>query len=73
MKWTKAVVQSGSTRTANLIACTKGSLKKKTGRLSAGATNGSITLGKGTWSCRVFAYTEAGHGPGSTAKSVTIK
>jgi hypothetical protein len=73
MKWTKAAVQSGSTRTANLIACTKGSVKKKTGRLSAGATNGSITLGKGTWSCRVFAYTEAGHGPGSTAKSVTIK
>jgi hypothetical protein len=72
MKWTKAVVQSGSTRTANLIACTKGSLKKKTGRLSAGATNGSITLGKGIWSCRVFAYTEAGHGPGSTAKSVTV-
>jgi len=72
MKWTKAVVQSGSTRTANLIACTKGSVKKKTGRLSAGATNGSITLGKGTWSCRVFAYTEAGHGPGSTAKTVTV-
>ncbi|CAB4911864.1 unannotated protein [freshwater metagenome] len=72
MKWTKAVVQSGSTRTANLIACTKGSVKKKTGRLSAGATTGSITLGKGTWSCRVFAYTEAGHGPGSTAKSVKV-
>jgi len=72
MKWTKAVVQNGSTRTANLIACTKGSVKKKTGRLSAGATSGSITLGKGTWSCRVFAYTEAGHGPGSTAKTVTI-
>jgi hypothetical protein len=73
MKWTKAVVQSGSTRTANLIACTKGSVKKKTGRLSAGATSGSITLGKGTWSCRVFAYTEAGHGPGSTAKTITIQ
>ncbi|MCX6421755.1 MAG: IPT/TIG domain-containing protein [Actinobacteria bacterium] len=72
MKWTKAVVQTGSTRTANLIACTKGSLKKKTGRLSAGATTGSITLGKGTWSCRVFAYTEVGHGPGSTAKTVKV-
>ncbi len=72
MRWTKAVVRTGSTRTANLIACTKGSLKRKTGRLSAGATTGSITLGKGTWSCRVFAYTEAGHGPGSTAKTVKV-
>ena len=71
MTWTKAVVRSGSTRTANLISCTKGSATKQR-QLSASATAGRITVVKGTWSCRVYAYTEAGRGPGSSAKKVKV-
>lgn len=72
MRWTRAAIQTGSSRTANLIKCVKGSTKKKV-RLSSSARSGSITLGRGTWVCKVYAYTEAGHGPGSTGVTVKVK
>ena len=71
MKWSKAVVRHGGTRTANRIVCVKGSATTQR-RFSATATAGRVTVTKGTWSCRVYAYTEAGRGPGSTAKKVRV-
>ena len=71
LTWTRATVGTGSSRLSNLLVCRKGSTSKRV-TVAGAATTGRVTLGRGTWSCRVYASSEAGRGAGSKAVSITI-
>ena len=69
--WTKAVITAVSSLTRNVVTLSKGATRKKV-TTTAGATSATISVGRGTWTVTVTAYTQAGAGPASAKATVSV-